>query len=1321
MSLVSRLCWSVPAVAFSLCWLAAAGWAQSITPAQDGTQTRITQEGNRYDIDGGTLSGDRQTLFHSFERLGLNADEVANFLANPQLENILGRVTGGDTSVIDGLIRVTGGNANLYLMNPAGILLGPNARLDLAGAFTATTATGIGFGNGWFHAVGDNDYDALVGSPSSFAFSFEQPGAIANLGNLTVAEGQSLALLGGTVVNTGTLTAPGGTITVAAVPGENLVRLSQAGSLLSLEFEPLTGNAPHALSLTPATLPQLLTGGNLDNATALTVDADGTVRLGSSATAIAPDPGSVTLAGTLTTAAPQTAVGSEVVVVGDRLFLRGATIDASGDGGGGTIRIGGDYQGQSTLPAARQTWVDADTTLAANGEIQGHGGRIILWSEEDTRFGGSLTAQGGSVSGNGGFVEVSGRNGLGFAGSVDVSAPQGDMGTLLLDPASVVIGANGANNAELDDGEILATDPGGTFFITADRVVQLLNTGNVAIAASTNIDITSEMDASGNTLVSDLTLTAPDILLDEDMTLNGGDVTFNGNLTVGNGVFRPGVRSPGGTVTFNGTVNQIAGSNGLFVGSDTIVFADTVGGVNPVNVQLIGRNASFNSTAITRLDGISSFIDLTDSLQLTGQNFLIEDTEISVRGSLNAQVQSLVLNTAAITGGNLNLQAVAMNVNNSTVRSRQDLILHSQTNLGINSTGAEFDLLVAGRNLQITAASGSLLIQDAATDSLLVEAGNGITLQGGTGITLNALNDTASLFRSPNDITLISDGTITADARFGAGGNFAVLDTLGNPQTFTTATQATTGIISASGNVTFGDYNGVALWVEALGSIQAGNITITGANPTATGTAPEVALISGSSAVILRAGVPQLTAPATLGAPTVIEGTNFIPSAASGGNLTTGNIQGGRVILSASGSIMTGNVSGFDGIDMAAPGNITTGNLNSSISDNTLDYGRIQLISGGDITVSAIDAGAGGVDVTAAGSFRALGYNTALLETFVPLRGNTELIDYLISQGVPANLFDDPNLVAEFISIRPGSQNGTFDPTRTDNIQFPITIQARPDSEVITSSGFTAPIVIRYGGAGSTLVDNQFSVEGRPGRITIQGSGESFVIGPATIPVEPALVPEDLADTFAAFDPNNPFNLRLNNRYGLQSASAVNNGSGTVGAIAVGEGFNANLYGSLQNNTFAPLPPDPGGGDPGGGGPGGGGPGGGPGGGGPVGGPGGGPIGGPGGGPIGGPGGGSGGPVAENPGSNPPGSLPGGDGSLDGGALQATVDQSQSDTNLSDQEACEVTPGATEPTAIALRSRTTAPPCLPQNGEEPVLEVESDALPAPAIAPSDAP
>ncbi|NEP01670.1 MAG: CHAT domain-containing protein [Symploca sp. SIO2E9] len=254
-------------------------YAQSITPAADGTGTSVTQEGVRFDIEGGTFSGDGKNLFHSFEKFGLDAGEIANFISNPEIRNVLGRIVGGEASFINGLIQLTGGNSNLFLLNPAGIVFGRDASLNLPAAFTASTATGIGFGNdGWFNVFGENQYQSLIGNPTQFIFDFAEVGSIINAGDLRVAEGQDLTLVGGSVISTGEVEAKGGNITIAAVPGSNVVKISPSGSLLSFEIEVPRNVEGEQLPITPLDLPTLLTEGVGGLDTGLVASQDGTLQ-----------------------------------------------------------------------------------------------------------------------------------------------------------------------------------------------------------------------------------------------------------------------------------------------------------------------------------------------------------------------------------------------------------------------------------------------------------------------------------------------------------------------------------------------------------------------------------------------------------------------------------------------------------------------------------------------------------------------------------------------------------------------------------------------------------------------------------------------------------------------------------------------------------------------------------------------------------------------------------------------------------------------------------------------------------------------------------
>ena len=83
-----------------------------IVPANDGTGTVVLPNGDRIDIKGGTTSGNGVNVFHSFQGFNVQTGQTANFVVSPQVQNVLGGVTGGDPSLINGTIQVTGSNAN---------------------------------------------------------------------------------------------------------------------------------------------------------------------------------------------------------------------------------------------------------------------------------------------------------------------------------------------------------------------------------------------------------------------------------------------------------------------------------------------------------------------------------------------------------------------------------------------------------------------------------------------------------------------------------------------------------------------------------------------------------------------------------------------------------------------------------------------------------------------------------------------------------------------------------------------------------------------------------------------------------------------------------------------------------------------------------------------------------------------------------------------------------------------------------------------------------------------------------------------------------
>ncbi|GAB1540302.1 hypothetical protein NUACC21_29710 [Scytonema sp. NUACC21] len=148
--------------------------AQELKPVPDRTlgaeSSTVTQiDSQTYTIDGGAIRG--ANLFHSFSQFNIGEGQQVYF-ANPSgIENILSRVTGVDPSKIFGKLGVRG-NANLFLMNPNGIIFGKNASLDVGGSFVATTANAIKFGDrGFFSASSPNNPQLLTVNPSAFLFN----------------------------------------------------------------------------------------------------------------------------------------------------------------------------------------------------------------------------------------------------------------------------------------------------------------------------------------------------------------------------------------------------------------------------------------------------------------------------------------------------------------------------------------------------------------------------------------------------------------------------------------------------------------------------------------------------------------------------------------------------------------------------------------------------------------------------------------------------------------------------------------------------------------------------------------------------------------------------------------------------------------------------------------------------------------------------------------------------------------------------------------------------------------------------------------------
>ncbi|MBE7380209.1 MAG: filamentous hemagglutinin N-terminal domain-containing protein [Leptolyngbya sp. SIO1E4] len=271
------------------------------------------------------------------------------------------------------------------------------------------------------------------------------------------------------------------------------------------------------------------------------------------------------------------------------------------------------------------------------------------------------------------------------------------------------------------------------------------------------------------------------------------------------------------------------------------------------------------------------------------------------------------------------------------------------TSTGILEAGQDLTLLgndlylegqvLAGQDLMLQA-QDTVTIRDTATDAFVARTGGDLTIQGNQGVdiwTLQHLEQTP--FVSGGDLTLISDGVISGDAHFDSGGSLQFLNLAGGPGNIVSFYDP---IIFADGDVVFGDYTGVALKVEATGSIQAGNIRITGPDIGVPATDPDAALLNSSSAVILRAGVDSV-------------GAANVPQTNVGDlntSFTAGTVAGqppGSIVV---GGIDTSDSSGGDGgpIILVADSNISiAGDILAFATSPAGDAGN-----GGDISISSI-------------------------------------------------------------------------------------------------------------------------------------------------------------------------------------------------------------------------------------------------------------------------------------------------------------------------------------------------------------------------------
>jgi len=506
--------------------------AGSATIASGGGQMLINQSSQRAVIDWSSFDIGQQS--------GVTFDMPGSSAA------VLNRVTGTTSSTLAGTLSA---NGQAFLVNPNGIAITGTGAVKVGGGFTAST-------------LGLRTDDFMQGR---LAFSGTSPANITHAGRIEAGDGGFAALLAnGGIDNRGLISVPAGRV---ALGTGSAITLDPTGTGFMQILAPATGEDSGTIRSSGRIAAE---GGRVEIKAASAakavrdiVNVSGEVSVASvrkQGGTIILDSGSsgLRLSGKLNASSRQ-AKGGRVALGGKRIALEGAPIDATGTSGG-IVSVGGGRQGAAIAGVTTASAVTIDgTSILDASALADSGGEIIVWSNEDTRFFGSIFATG--LGGDGGAAEVSSLGAYEFAGRVNLLSAEGRAGELLLDPYDVVI----STAADANQSGFTATGSGAVIN-TASLEAALAGASVTVLTGSSGsetgtITVQSPISWSANTT---LTLNAAgDIVLNDAITASGTTSGITLTAAGSGGVSGAGDIASSGTLTFN--VNNAAAA-GTYAG-----------------------------------------------------------------------------------------------------------------------------------------------------------------------------------------------------------------------------------------------------------------------------------------------------------------------------------------------------------------------------------------------------------------------------------------------------------------------------------------------------------------------------------------------------------------------------------------------------------------------------------------------------------------------------------------------------------------------------------------------------------------------------------